>query len=274
MLKILSLGAGVQSSVILMRAELGETDTLDGAIFADTGWESAATYQHLAWLRNKCSRVPIHVIRRSKIREGMLAWYRGEERLDGCFATVPFYLKQPDGGVGLMPRQCTSCYKVQPITLKLRGLCGLKRYARSAGVMVKLVIGISWDERVRMRDSETPWIENSYPLIEEHRTRTWCEQWWRAHFGRKQPLPRSACLGCTFRANGEWKRMKEKSPAEFASVVQFERDIQAANAVAPEGRRLRGVPYLHKSLQPLSTIFFGGADAGGFEGECSGLCGV
>ena len=138
-MRILSLGAGVQSSVILMRAELGETDALDGAIFADTGWESEATYRHLDWMRTKCSRVPIHVISRSRIREGMLAWYRG----------VPFYPKQPDGSDGMLLRQCTTCYKVQPITVKLRELCGLKRYARSAGVTsINLRSGIILNNRL------------------------------------------------------------------------------------------------------------------------------
>lgn len=38
-LKILSLGAGVQSTTLLLLAERGELERPDRAIFADTGWE-------------------------------------------------------------------------------------------------------------------------------------------------------------------------------------------------------------------------------------------
>ena len=42
--KILSLGAGVQSSTMALMAEHGELETPDCAIFADTGWEPLPEY--------------------------------------------------------------------------------------------------------------------------------------------------------------------------------------------------------------------------------------
>ena len=47
---VLSLGAGVQSSTLLLMSCLGELPKLDCAVFADTGWETKATYRHLEWL--------------------------------------------------------------------------------------------------------------------------------------------------------------------------------------------------------------------------------
>lgn len=38
-MRILSLGAGVQSSTLALMAEHGEIEKPDYAIFADTGWE-------------------------------------------------------------------------------------------------------------------------------------------------------------------------------------------------------------------------------------------
>ena len=59
-LTVLSLGAGVQSSTLLLMAEAGEIEPRpDAAIFADTGWEPAAVYQHLDWLETQTS-IPIH----------------------------------------------------------------------------------------------------------------------------------------------------------------------------------------------------------------------
>lgn len=47
---IQSLGGGVQSTALALMVARGELPRLEAAIFADTGWESAATYGHVAWL--------------------------------------------------------------------------------------------------------------------------------------------------------------------------------------------------------------------------------
>ena len=45
MIEILNLGAGVQSSTVLLMSIHGELPHIDHAIFADTGWEpSNATF--------------------------------------------------------------------------------------------------------------------------------------------------------------------------------------------------------------------------------------
>ena len=48
--RVLSLGAGVQSSVVLLMSARGELPPLDAAVFADTKWEPRAVYEHLDWL--------------------------------------------------------------------------------------------------------------------------------------------------------------------------------------------------------------------------------
>lgn len=50
-LRALSLGAGVQSTTMALMAAHGEIGPMpDCAIFADTGWEPKAVYDHLSWL--------------------------------------------------------------------------------------------------------------------------------------------------------------------------------------------------------------------------------
>ena len=47
-LRIISLGAGVQSTTMALMAAHGEiTPMPDCAIFADTGWEPKVVYEHL-----------------------------------------------------------------------------------------------------------------------------------------------------------------------------------------------------------------------------------
>ena len=55
-LRVLSLGAGVQSTTLALMAAHGEIGPMpDCAIFADTGWEPNAVYEHLAWLDRRMS---------------------------------------------------------------------------------------------------------------------------------------------------------------------------------------------------------------------------
>ena len=53
-LEIISLGAGVQSSVMALMAARGElTPMPSAAVFADTQWEPAGVYAHLDWLEQQ-----------------------------------------------------------------------------------------------------------------------------------------------------------------------------------------------------------------------------
>ena len=46
-LRVLSLGAGVQSTAVLLMMIEGQLPKADAVIFADTGWEPIAVYDHL-----------------------------------------------------------------------------------------------------------------------------------------------------------------------------------------------------------------------------------
>jgi len=58
-LRVLSLGAGIQSSTVLLMSLAGELPRLDAAIFADTGWEPAAVYAHLKRLEQAAEELGI-----------------------------------------------------------------------------------------------------------------------------------------------------------------------------------------------------------------------
>ncbi len=53
MIEVLNLGAGVQSSAVLLMSIEGVLPKLDCAVFADTRWEPPAVYKQLDWLRSK-----------------------------------------------------------------------------------------------------------------------------------------------------------------------------------------------------------------------------
>ena len=60
-LRVLSLGAGVQSSTILLMMMNEEIKPADVCIFADTGNEPKEVYEHLEKLKT-ISTIPIHIV--------------------------------------------------------------------------------------------------------------------------------------------------------------------------------------------------------------------
>ena len=60
--QILSLGAGIQSSALLLMSARGVLPKLDGAVFADTGWEPATVYETLEWLKVEAEKAGIPVL--------------------------------------------------------------------------------------------------------------------------------------------------------------------------------------------------------------------
>jgi len=75
MLNVLSLGAGVQSTALLLLSIRSEIERLDCAIFADTGWEPQSVYTHLAWLEEEAAAagMPVYRVRRGDLRRTRFA---------------------------------------------------------------------------------------------------------------------------------------------------------------------------------------------------------
>lgn len=272
MKRILSLGAGVQSSVLLMLSEKNQIPRFDAAIFADTRWEPKEVYRHLEWLKANTS-IPIHVVSVGDLRADAIHYQRFHTHSgNGLYAAIPLYVRNPDGTDGMIRRQCTERYKIRPIAKKVRELVGLAKGARSSEILSEQWIGISFDERTRMKDPLYPWIRNVYWLVDNHWSRSKCLDWWSKNYNTE--LPRSACLGCPFHSNQEWQRLKTQDPEGFQDAVQFEQVIQAAQQ--QDGEVLKGTPYLHAKRRPLNTINFDREKGQGslWDNECSGVCGV
>ena len=95
MFTVLSLGTGVQSSTMALLAAEGAIEPMpDCAIFADTGAEPGAVYDHLAWLTGVLP-FPVHIVSAGNLRDKIHAAMRGA-RLD---ARPPFFTKT---GVGTL----------------------------------------------------------------------------------------------------------------------------------------------------------------------------
>ncbi len=296
MIRVLSLGAGVQSTCVLLMSCRGVLPKLDAAVFADTGAEPKSVYKHLAWLETeaRCYGIPILKGKRGDLRADTIEFRRTGGRASGNpgakrWASLPLYIKNPDGTVGKVNRQCTKEYKIEVVVRIIRReLLGLKPRQVAPAMAVEHWFGISADEVYRVRSSTNHWQVFRYPLIMDVNSprqrglfahgydRQDCLDWLQEQ-GYPTP-PRSACTFCPFHSDEEWLRMRREDPEAWADAVAFDHEIRAASAaLMADGTKLKGrqvgLPYLHRSCVPLDQVVFRG-DPGSWSEECRGVCGV
>ncbi len=265
-IRVLSLGAGVQSTAVLLMMIHGEIPKADAVIFADTGWEPAAVYTHLTKLQALMAEndMPFYLVTAGNIRKDFM---ESETR----FATMPLYTLNKEGKKSMLQRQCTNEYKIQPLNKMQRQLAGLKKGERCKEHRITTIIGISYDESQRMRDPAFTWMRNEYPLVDMKITRQDCLNWCEKH-GYDKP-PRSACIGCPFKRNDEWRELKD-NPEEWQDAVDFDHALRQKQRLVDRF----GWAGLHSSMKPLDEVDLRSDEEKGvfslFDQECEGMCGV
>lgn len=126
-------------------------------IFANTGWEHPLTY---AWIEEVKKRFPDKFI-----------------QID---TNMPNNIEHH-------PPICTKKYKVEPI----------RQYLRSIGVKHAIkYLGITYEERNRVRENSIKWIKHEYPLVKWKMTRRDCQKYLLDNIGFV-PI-RSGCTICKY----------------------------------------------------------------------------
>jgi hypothetical protein len=246
-LRLLSLGAGVQSSTLLLMSVYGELPGLDAAIFADTGWEPQAVYEHLDQITERAAEagIPVYRVAQGNLRTDLLSAGRR-------YASIPYFVRNPDGSEGMGRRQCTSEYKLTPIRRKVRELLGAKApdFRRvPKGRVAEQWVGFSTDEIMRVSDrDQVSYVTVRHPLLDLGMDRKACERWLRAHGWTS--VAKSACIGCPYHGNRQLRELRDTRPAEWADAVEFDEAIRKGGA---RGLPLAGEALLHRSRLPLSV---------------------
>lgn len=299
--RVLNLGIGTQSSVVMFLMERGELPRADYAVFSDTGWEPAEVYEHLEWLKERTT-IPIVTVTAGNIyndaMQPKIKWSKESGKGGGVtFRSMPLYvlnthrkitgpgltlwglddteymrlLDVPDEG--RIKRQCTKAYKVEPIQKWIKanifGSAPGERWPTTPSVVQ--VFGISHDELGRMKVAD-PWSSFEYPFVDMrwHRLKviSWAEREFPDH-----TFPRSACIGCPFHSNAEWLHIRNTDPKGWNQAVALDEKIRDAGGT-------RGKVFLHRSCVPLKDADIAAPDTNqtrlnaSFENECVGMCGV
>lgn len=278
MMRIISLGLGVQSTALYLMSSLGQLPRADHAIFADTGKEAAATYRHLEFLQDwqrRSDGIPIAVRRDKNLYRDLLQ--TGSHRR---FASIPAFTAGEDGSVGMLKRQCTYEYKIKIIDDYIRDrIYRLPKGSRRPPT--ELWHGISTDEIERMTCPREAWKRNTYPFLGycvthsgDCETLPWARPMsrqelirWYALSGLALP-PKSSCVFCPYQSDNSWAYKKNFAPEDFRAAVRVDEAIRNSTR-----QGINRPVFLHRSCRPLAEVAFDSRDSTEY-GECSGACHV
>ena len=269
-IRVLSLGAGVQSTTLALMAAHGEVPMPDVAVFADTGAEPAPVFEHLRWLMSpNVLPFPVVVVSRGNIRDDLLA---GVNSTTGHrFASIPFFGRTPGRGTMMARRQCTAEYKIRPIRAWVVAEARHRTGARPRPGFCEMQIGISLDEVERMKPSRVRYIVHAHPLLDLGMRRWDCLRWLERR-GYPEP-PKSACTFCPFRRNEEWRGLRDHDAPGFEDACRVDEALRENGKVG----RFDSELYLHRTMVPLRDADIRSDEDRGqssWLGECEGMCGV
>lgn len=308
MVKILSLGAGVQSSTLLGMACFGEIERPDAVIFADTGWEPKPVYEWFEFLKDMARKhdIPLHVVSQGNIREdALVSQVRGTKAEGKRFASMPLFIKKVwrEEDIPLLNQvieerlekdQKIDVYN--KILLQIvnkgefiqRGMisrqCTYEYKIRPLEKVQRKIAGYEPRKRIPPGTIET-W--KGISTDEQKRATISAKKWisfyypliemrmrrsdciaWFKAKNLPEP-PRSACVGCPFRHNDEWIWLQENSLEDFEDAVFVDKAIRHCGG-------MRGEVYLHADRIPLDEVVFDKKtkQRSLFDDECAGVCGV
>ena len=262
------------------------TPQIDVAIFADTGEEPKAVYEHLEWLKSLAGPKILVRAKGDRLGDTLLSGKRSlSTTVKYRFASIPAFTSKETGSApGRTKRQCTKEYKAEVIERAIRqDVLGLApRRTATKGTIVTQIAGISLDEAgraYRMQQRPRPkYLRWEFPLIEHFMTRQDCLAWLAKHVPDRK-VPRSACVFCPYHSDAEWQAIKEV-PEDWERAVEIDEGIRKHGARAAQN--LDGNLYVHRSCLPLVQIDFSTAKVDprkaqlnlNFNQDCMGMCGV
>jgi hypothetical protein len=272
-LRVLSFGAGVQSSYLFFKMLEQEIKPPDIALFADTGNEPKEVYDWLNKLiKLSKNKINVEIVKNNDNTGNIIDDYKAK---DGRYGLIPTHILKKDGTAGFGRRTCTYEYKIKPINKKIRETLGVKSLR---GKAIEVVMGISTDEIQRVKQSQNKWEVKTYPLIANNISRDNC-----VHYFKHKDLgtpPRSACIVCPYHSNKEWKRIKDNYPNEWKFAVEFDewlRDENSSSKGLDKFREQGSEQYLHTKKIPLKIVNLKSEQDyqySLFDDECEGICGV
>lgn len=277
MMKVISLGVGVQSSALYIMSSRGEIERCDHAIFADTGGEKTKTleyYEGLLKWQQLNDGIELYKVAYKDLKADLL----NQVNSSGTrFASIPAFTMN-DGEKGMLRRQCTNEYKIVQVDRKIREILGLKKGQRFP--TIEIYQGITIDEATRMKVPQQKWKVNVYPFCgyrvyadgraERYESNIMSRNdvfnWYKRN--NLQRPEKSSCVFCPFQSDQNWIRLKNNNPEDFKTACDVDDAIRDSSKKGTKSKI-----YVHESLMPLKDVVFDESNDT-IWGNCSDYCDI
>jgi hypothetical protein len=278
-IRVLNLGAGVQSTAIYLMILDGDYPPIDFAVFADVGDEPEAVYSHVEFLKS-LSGPTIHTVNRGSLGDNLI---NGTDDNRNRHISIPAYLATDGVLTAMGRRQCTAEYKIIPIEQFLRNKAGLQKGQRlKKDQSITQIFGLSFDEprrveRVRANFHGRKGWNPEFPLFDDMMTREDCI----TYLKKRLPgytVPRSACVFCPYKRDSEWILLRDTDPKGWQRAVEIDRAIREEASACTRG--MNTTQFLHRSCVPLEFVELKAdppdrqAKFKWAEMDCEGMCGL
>jgi len=190
MVRILSYGAGINSTALIALTLMKRLPPFDEIVFSDTGAEYPHTYQYMDYLESIGIRI-------TYLEGGV----EHETLIERCqrFKVIP----------SMMNRWCTERWKIRPISY----------YAKSLDPKAEIIIGIDAGESHRVSHK---YKRNKYPLVDMEIDRNGCRKVIK-EAGLGLPM-KSGCFICPFQSKRNWIDLKKRYPELWTVAVNLEKE--------------------------------------------------
>lgn len=241
-----SYGGGTQSITILCLIAQGKLPRPERIVMADTGREATSTWDyHHEYVE------PLATAHDLKIDIVPHSWSRVDLFTTNGTTFLPVFFR--DGqkvSKFIQGSPCSEEWKRDT----------LRRYLRSIGYgpqnPIRVWLGMSLDEVLRMRKSDVKWAENAYPLIDLGIRRSECYRLVE-EMGLPTP-PKSSCWCCPHRGIDQWRLLRDRYPDDWKQAIEIEKEINLRHPNPKDGLFLskQGVPLDSLDMTPSAQETF------------------
>jgi len=201
-MRYLSFGAGVNTTALLL---LYPEVYYDEVIFADTGAELPKTYEYIdEYVKPFLKDIGIK-----------FTVVRGNEKGMSSLEEYCIYYKIVPS---MQVRWCTEKFKLDPIAKYL------KKTKKGDEYPIIALLGITYEEKDRIKESPYLWQVNEYPLVQRKLTRQDSIRIIRS-YGWSVP-PRSGCFFCPFQSSVQLRFLYLHYPELYERAIRLEENSQ------------------------------------------------
>lgn len=256
-MKILSLGAGMQSTALaLMSCENALSGTAvhplvpiyDAVIFCDLGFEPPWVARQVKFCEDACAKahIPFYILD-CPLYDDFKANF-GERRT----ISIPWWTLDTEGRKSKMPRNCTLDYKVDQISKFVRWtLLGYKKGQRLHPEDIKaheMHMGFGYEEKRRCHENPNRMFVNRFPLVDMEMTRADNYAYILEKWGLETKA--SACNFCPFHQNYFFQHLKENAPPTYNGLLEIDKLLQDKTPCPPMKSEL----FISKSRKRLDEL--------------------